>query len=59
VSPLSLPQGETDVSTRYIPLDGWESGTWSFKLNVQVRDRESGVAQVLSSTGLGDPIVIP
>lgn len=58
VSPLSLPQGETDVSSRYVPLDGWESGTWVFTLSVQIRDRESGVAQVLSSIELGDPIVI-
>lgn len=58
VSPLSLPSGETDVSSRYIPVDGWEPGTWAFTLSVQVQDRETGIAQVLSTVSLGDPIVI-
>jgi hypothetical protein len=29
---LSLPNGETEVSARYIPATGWTSGTWSFEL---------------------------
>ena len=59
VSPLSLPQGETSVSNRYLPMDGWSAGTWSFTLSVQINDRQTGVSTVLSSTSLGDPIEIP
>lgn len=59
VSPLALPQGETLVSNRYIPLNGWSAGTWTFSLSIQQLDRETGVSQVLTSVTLGEPIVIP
>lgn len=58
VSPLSLPEGETPVSNRYVPLDGWTPGTWAFTLSVQVHDRETGVSTIVSTTNLGDPVVI-
>lgn len=58
VSPLALPAGETQISNRYIPLDGWEPGTWSFTLSVQVHDRETGVSTIVSSIQLGEPIDI-
>lgn len=58
VSPLSLPEGDTTVTNRYIPPDGWAPGAWTFTLSVQVNDRVTGVSTVLSSISLGDPIVI-
>jgi len=59
VSPLALPAGETNLSNRYIPAEGWSTGAWSFTLSVQVRDRETGVASILSTVNLGDPVLIP
>jgi hypothetical protein len=59
VSPLSLPTGDTPVSSRYIPVDGWSSGEWSFTLSVQVLDRSTGVATVLATSALGEPVVVP
>jgi hypothetical protein len=59
VSPLSLTTGETPVSSRYIPIDGWQSGSWSFTVSVQTLDRATGVAQIVSTMSLGDPIVLP
>lgn len=59
VSPLALPTGETDVSTRYVPVGGWQSGTWTFSLNVETLDRQTGIAQVLATISLGDPVTIP
>jgi hypothetical protein len=28
----ALPRGETAISERYIPADGWEQGTYTFQL---------------------------
>ena|GEM_PF-746650 len=58
VSPLSLPQGETTISSRYIPIDGWVAGTWTFTLSLQQLDRSTGVSTVLATTSLGEPIEI-
>lgn len=41
-SSLSLPPGETAVSQRYIPLDGFAPGTWSFVLHLNVVDHSTG-----------------
>jgi hypothetical protein len=35
---VPLPQGDSVVSQRYIPPSGWESGTWSFVVRVNVID---------------------
>lgn len=59
VAPLALPSGDTTVSSRYIPAEGFSKGIWSFKLSVQVRDSKSGVATVLNTVSLGDPVTIP
>jgi hypothetical protein len=41
---LALPQGTTEVSQRYIPPTGWEAGTWSFVLRLNVIDESTNVA---------------
>jgi hypothetical protein len=39
---LALPQGETVVAQRYIPPAGWEAGSWSFLIRLNVIDPTSG-----------------
>jgi hypothetical protein len=41
---LALPQGTTNVTQRYIPPTGWEAGTWSFVLRLNVIDESTNVA---------------
>jgi hypothetical protein len=53
-SSLSLPTGNTTVQARYIPLTGWESGTWQFELAVETVDLNTNVVQVLATGTLPD-----
>lgn len=46
---LALPQGTTNVSQRYIPPTGWESGTWSFVLRLNVIDESTNVATTVAT----------
>jgi hypothetical protein len=57
-SSLALPSGETPVQARYIPMTGWESGTWQFEFSVETVDPDSQVAQVVATDSLDD-IVVP
>jgi hypothetical protein len=58
-SSLAVPTGNTVVQSRYIPATGWKSGTWTFILTLKTVDPSSGVAVVIASTDLGEPIVVP
>jgi len=51
-SSLSLSGGETTVSARYIPVTGWEEGTWTFEISIEAVATGSGVAEVLARTDL-------
>ena len=45
LAPLfSLPAGETTVSQRYVPPTGWEPGTWTFVVRLNVVDPSTSVA---------------
>jgi hypothetical protein len=46
---LALPQGETDVTQRYIPPTGWEQGSWSFSLTLNVVDGSTGAATTVAT----------
>jgi hypothetical protein len=43
-SALTLPQGETVMTQRYIPPTGWEAGSWSFVLRLDVVDGMTGTS---------------
>lgn len=54
-----LQQGTTTVSQRYLPLTGWESGTYTFGLKLESIDPSSGaVTQLLLSDKVAE-IVVP
>ena len=55
---LSLPTGETPVTTRYIPAEGWSSGSWTFELLVETVD-PSGAAVVIARLPVDGTITIP
>ena len=55
---LSLPTGDTAITTRYIPVTGWTSGTWTFDLVLETVDA-SGVAVVVARAAIPDSIAIP
>lgn len=55
---LSLPAGDTQVSSRYLPIEGWSSGTWEFELVVEVVEG-SGATVVVATEKLGEPLQIP
>ncbi len=44
VPTIVLPQGTTDVSQRYVPPTGWESGSWSFVLRLNVVDSSTNAS---------------
>lgn len=58
VQSLSLPTGDTPISTRYIPATGWTSGTWTFELLLETV--EPGTASiVVDRLVLPDAIEVP
>jgi hypothetical protein len=55
---LSLPSGDTPVTTRYIPATGWTSGTWTFELLLETVE-PSGAAIVVGRQAIDATITIP
>ncbi|MGC4106857.1 MAG: hypothetical protein QM753_10970 [Thermomicrobiales bacterium] len=55
---LSVPTGETPVSSRYIPAEGFSTGTWTFELLLETTDG-SGAALVLAQQPIDGSVVIP
>lgn len=55
---LSLPRGTTEINTRYIPLDGFSSGTWTFELLIE-SVAPDGTATVLVSAPIDGELVLP
>ncbi len=55
---LSLPTGETPVSTRYIPATGWTTGEWTFELLLETVE-PNGAAVVVGRLPIEGTVVIP
>lgn len=54
-----LDQGVTIVSQRYIPIDGWTSGTYSFALKLEAIEPGSGGVTLLLTREDAATIVVP
>ena len=53
----ALPPGTTEFTDRYIPIDGWNSGTWTFELVITA---VSGSTEtVLATVAITDDIIVP
>ncbi len=55
----ALPQGQTKIAQRYIPKDGWTSGTWTFQIVVSAVNVGSGTQTVLATVDAPGAIAIP
>lgn len=53
----ALPQGATDFSQRYIPVDGWQPGTYTFELVISAVSGDTET--VLATVEIPDEIVVP
>jgi hypothetical protein len=53
----ALPQGSTDFAQRYIPLDGWQEGTYTFQL--VIASMNGGTETVLATVDVVNEIVVP
>jgi hypothetical protein len=54
----AMPQGASTISQRYIPANGWESGTYTFEIIVSSVDA-SGAESVIATVPIEDTIEIP
>ena len=55
---LSLPQGDTPVTARYLPATGWTSGKWTFEVLLETVD-PSGAAVVVGRLPVDTVVTIP
>lgn len=55
---LSVSPGETEVTTRYIPMTGWTSGEWEFELLLETVEG-SGAAVVVDRAPLDTKVTVP
>lgn len=58
-SSLALPTGDTVVQGRYLPADGWSTGTWTFSLTLEAVDAATGQTRPLGTATLGEPLRVP
>lgn len=58
-SNLRLPAGETTVDGRYIPANDWETGTYTFQMEVTTVDRQGENATTILVVDATDEIIIP
>jgi hypothetical protein len=55
---LALPQGETEIEARYIPIDGFSSGTWTFEILLETVS-PSGTSVVVATQPIETEVVVP
>ncbi len=58
-SSMNIGSGETEISQRYIPADGFSSGEWSFTLSIETVDPQSEATTLVLEVPLPDTISIP
>lgn len=53
----ALPQGSIEFTQRYIPLDGWQPGTYTFQF--VIASVSGGTETILATIDVEDEIVVP
>ena len=53
----ALPQGSTSIAQRYIPLSGWQSGTYTFQLVISAVSEDAET--ILSTIDIETQIIVP
>lgn len=56
---LVVANGTTDVQQRYLPLEGWEEGTYEFAVTLEAVDANTGQVTVLATAAAADPVTGP
>lgn len=63
VYPLStnqaIPAGDSTISQRYIPTDDWQTGTYTFGVEIVVVDAQTGTETALGTVQSNDTIIVP
>lgn len=57
-SAVTLQPGDTVIEQRYLPLDGWAPGSWTFTITLQSVDPQTRAETILASLPVDTPIVI-
>jgi hypothetical protein len=55
---LTLENGVTEVSQRYVPPTGWEAGTWEFVVRLAVTDPATGATTTVVTVDTIPPVEI-
>jgi hypothetical protein len=58
-SSLVIPTGTTDIQARYLPITGWEPGTYTFSVTLEAIDPTTGQATVLATADASSTITVP
>jgi hypothetical protein len=53
-----IPQGETSLSQRYVPPTGWEPGTWSFVVRLNIVDTSTGTSTNVATLDTMPPVQV-
>ena len=59
VPSLALPDGATPIQQRYVPAEGWQAGTYTLSLTLEIVDPTTGAATVLLDVPLAPDVVVP
>lgn len=57
-SSVTLQQGETVIEQRYIPLEGWSPGEWTFSVTLESIDPQTNSQATLLETPIEESVVI-
>lgn len=56
---MTIANGETPISQRYIPADGFSGGEWTFELSIEAVTPQTNATTVMLDQPLTDSIVVP
>lgn len=57
-SSVTLQQGETVIEQRYLPLEGWSDGEWTFTVTLESIDPQTSAEAVLLTVEVDESITI-
>jgi hypothetical protein len=58
-SSLSFPQGSAEFRQRYVPLEGWEPGIYTFTVTLEATDPNTGGLVELSTVASETTVTVP
>lgn len=58
-SNTNIGNSDTEISQRYIPVDGFSSGEWSFVFTIEIVDPQTGATTLILEVALPETISVP